>query len=324
MPWNDYPAGSITIPGNAGPSDPRIVITSNPPPGLPSGLVAVILFYWNATDGFYLGVSRNGNPNDGLMQQGVFVPSAGDQAVLDQLAYFGSGLQRNVQQQRRSPNFTNGELGLDQLYDDLERIANRIQIMRTHGFTPQLTGDGGLNIVGSFGTIDLDPGVDAFGAEYDLQMWSRSMPRGRVGQYNGIGVPVFGPISAPNMTALHVVNCALEPNRAYDVTIRAQLSTTTAANHVAWQVRRWPAATVLTDYGWYPVASGADRRYDQTDSFTTDASFVAGTYDLAIYLAAATGAGAAGIAVRGYPGGIYEVVVKDVGPASMYPGRPIY
>lgn len=76
MPWNDSPLRELVIPQDAGPSDPRIVISVDPIPFGPDEISAAIRFYINATDFFYIGVIRPADlPNIGHLITGVEQPS---------------------------------------------------------------------------------------------------------------------------------------------------------------------------------------------------------------------------------------------------------
>lgn len=80
-PWSSL-LREITIPQDAGPADPRIVITTNPPTTIAGGneVNAAILLYFSETDYFYLGVI--GGPSYGILFLGADFPSTGGGSVI--------------------------------------------------------------------------------------------------------------------------------------------------------------------------------------------------------------------------------------------------
>jgi hypothetical protein len=77
MPWSDFPLQTLVIPGDAGPNDPRIVITSDPADLIPDApYAALIAWFWNATDFFFIGVTPLGAL--GILEVGAFTATSGN------------------------------------------------------------------------------------------------------------------------------------------------------------------------------------------------------------------------------------------------------
>lgn len=102
--WTADP-NSITIPANAGDA-PRIVITSAPPQTLGYPLAAAILFYWNATDYFYLGMADFG-PDIGVLVTGFHSDTTGTDDHFEEIAYDNDA--DNIQSQRYFEDYVTGQ-----------------------------------------------------------------------------------------------------------------------------------------------------------------------------------------------------------------------
>jgi hypothetical protein len=65
--WEDSGLQSITIPGDAGPSDPRIYVGQDDPIATSLSQDAAIVLYWAANRAFLISVEQSGGPNTGQL-----------------------------------------------------------------------------------------------------------------------------------------------------------------------------------------------------------------------------------------------------------------
>jgi hypothetical protein len=194
------------------------------------------------------------------------------------------------------------------------------------GFAAIRLGEGGVIIearpagAGATTRIRLTPtfGVEVTGGmDVDvLKVGGVDQGRGLVGRAVATGDPVVTMV-ASGETVIRTVAANLTPSRAYEVMFRSQVRVV-AAGDLVMRVKR-PAGTTVVDTARDQfVAMGGNRRFQWQGGFVTGASVPAGLLSVAGVMS--TGS----LDLLGFGSMPLEVRIDDVGPASAYPGLPVY
>lgn len=118
--WTADP-NTIVIPANAGDA-PRIVITSAPPESVGYPLAAAILFYWNATDYFYIGMADFGD-DPGVFVRGFSSVTTGTSDHYEQMSY--SNAVDSLNSQRYIEDFGTGNNYFEFINDgEIQELAD--------------------------------------------------------------------------------------------------------------------------------------------------------------------------------------------------------
>lgn len=305
MPFTDPPTDSVTIPSDAGPADPRIVLGPEIPPELTAfygdANITGALVYW--IDGNRYGYSAViANPGGAYRVDGVvnMLRPAGLR-VCEVVSYF-------LNDTGAGRIFIGGfEAGAVDPANPLVEVVREasfdedVSMWKSLAVDRDATVNGGLSVLGD---MTLGGG--------------RSMGRGLVARFGAQGNPVATATTVETAIATVPSEFYLA-GRAYEVTVRAQV-TPTATLDLVPKVRKGAgvAGALLVDYGRQQIqlATGGDRYYSFTGGFRTAAAAVT----TPLTFTAATSAGT--LPFKGFSSGGLVVEVWDVGDAAYFPDLP--
>lgn len=212
-PWSSA-LRRIQIPADAGPNDARIVITSEPPESLGYNVDAAILFYWNATDYFYIGITNFGDPSAGYLVRGFRSETTGVEDHFEEISYWNDDPAFGIDWE----TFVGGD----------------------EGFTLNLMGNGGYYL--SSDGIELNP---------QSGYWLQGEDAPRTTMAVELPGPSVGGITN-TQTVVHTLtrdtSSPMMPDRRYEVRFIGRVRSTVAGDRVAFRIRETNATGTQVRY----------------------------------------------------------------------------